>query len=165
MQIFVKSLSGQTSVVNVQSSLTLVEEAKSMVAARVGIEASEQRLIFAGRELENGRSLGEFVVEEESTLHLVVSLDGGAKKRKKKVYTTPKVIPHKHKTIKLSVLKYYKVDDATGKVTRLKKECPNCGSGNFMANHFDRYYCGRCHVTFLQTEAKKPEAPAKKEKK
>ena len=102
MQIFVKSLSGQTSVVNVQSSLTLVEEAKSMVAARVGIEASEQRLIFAGRELENGRSLGEFGVEEESTLHLVVSLDGGAKKRKKKVYTTPKVIPHKHKTIKLS---------------------------------------------------------------
>ena len=60
------------------------------------------------------------------------------------------VVPHKHKTIKLSVLKYYKVDDATGKVTRLRKECPNedCGNGVFMANHFDRYYCGRCHLTF-----------------
>lgn len=59
-------------------------------------------------------------------------------------------MPHKHKTIKLSVLKYYKVDDATGKVTRLRKECPNedCGNGVFMANHFDRYYCGRCHLTF-----------------
>ena len=79
----------------------------------------------------------------------MLCLDGGAKKRKKKVYTTPKRIPHKHKSVKLRVLKYYKVDES-GKITRLRKECPNeeCGAGVMMANHFDRYYCGRCHLTF-----------------
>lgn len=45
----------------------------------------------------------------ESTLHLVLRLRGGAKKRKKKNYTTPKKIKHKHKKVKLAVLKYYKV--------------------------------------------------------
>ncbi|RYG52121.1 30S ribosomal protein S27ae [archaeon] len=51
--------------------------------------------------------------------------------------------------MKLATLKYYKVDD-NGKITRLRKECPNevCGAGVMMANHKDRYYCGRCHMTF-----------------
>ena len=31
----------------------------------------------------------------------------------------------------------------------MRKECPNCGAGVFMANHIDRYYCGACHLTFL----------------
>ncbi|KVH95637.1 Ribosomal protein S27a [Cynara cardunculus var. scolymus] len=40
--------------------------------------------------------------------------------------------------------RFYKVDDS-GKVQRLRKECPNaeCGAGTFMANHFDRHYCGK----------------------
>ena len=69
---------------------------------------------------------------------------GGGKKRKKKVYTTPKKIAHKHKAVKLACLKFYKVDPATNKITRLRKECPQetCGAGVFMASHFDRYTCG-----------------------
>ncbi|KAJ6428134.1 hypothetical protein OIU84_023536 [Salix udensis] len=64
------------------------------------------------------------------------------KKRKKKTYTKPKKIKHKKKKVKLAVLQFYKVDDS-GKVQRLRKECPNaeCGAGTFMANHFDRHYC------------------------
>ena len=50
------------------------------------------------------------VASEDATLHLSLSLMGGAKKRKKKVYTKPKKIPHKHKKVKLAVLKFYKVD-------------------------------------------------------
>ena len=46
----------------------------------------------------------------QATVHLTCSLEGGAKKRKKKVYTKPKKIPHKHKKVKLAVLKFYKVD-------------------------------------------------------
>ncbi|KAJ6417958.1 hypothetical protein OIU84_001356 [Salix udensis] len=59
------------------------------------------------------------------------------KKRKKKTYTKPKKIKHKKKKVKLAVLQFYKVDDS-GKVQRLRKECPNaeCGAGTFMANHF-----------------------------
>jgi len=53
--------------------------------------------------------------------------------------------------MQLAVLKYYKVDD-NGKITRLRKDCPECGVGVFMATHFDRYYCGRCHTTFLVDE-------------
>jgi len=57
---------------------------------------------------------------------------------------------HKKKKVKLSVLKYYKVDE-NGKITRLRRECPNkdCGAGVFMASHFDRQYCGKCCLTFV----------------
>ena len=86
----------------------------------------------------------------ESTLHLVLRLRGGGKKRKKKNYTTPKKIKHKHKKVKLSVLKYYRVDD-NGKIHRLRRECPGeeCGAGIFMAAHFDRQYCGKCGLTYV----------------
>lgn len=53
----------------------------------------------------------------------MLRLRGGAKKRKKKVYTTPKKIKHKRKKTKLAVLKYYKVD-GDGKIERLRRECP-----------------------------------------
>ena len=86
----------------------------------------------------------------ESTLHLVLRLRGGGKKRKKKNYTTPKKIKHKHKKVKLAVLKYYRVDD-NGKIHRLRRECPaeECGAGIFMAAHFDRQYCGKWGFTFM----------------
>merc|ERR1712109_91652 len=72
------------------------------------------------------------------------------KKCKKKNYTTPKKIEHKHKKVKLAVLKYYKVDD-NGKIHRLRRECPaeECGAGIFMAAHFDRQYCGKCGLTYV----------------
>ena len=53
----------------------------------------------------------------------MLRLRGGGKKRKKKVYTTPKKIKHKRKKTKLAVLKYYKVD-GDGKIERLRRECP-----------------------------------------
>ncbi|CAN7133859.1 unnamed protein product [Brassica rapa subsp. narinosa] len=55
-------------------------------------------------------------------------------------------IKHRHKKVKLAV---YKVD-GTGKVQRLRKECPSvsCGPGTFMASHFDRHYCGKCGTTY-----------------
>lgn len=110
--------------------------------------------LIIGRQLEeesDDLTLADFGVEELSTIHLDLRLLGGGKKRKKKVYTTPKKIKHKRKKVKLSVLKYYKVDD-DDKITRLRSECSavSCGGGVFMAKHKDRLYCGRCHSTLIE---------------
>lgn len=125
-----------------------VADVKAAVEAREGLPAADQRVVFAGADLADGQSLLSAGADEASTLWVLMRLLGGGKKRKKKTYTKPKKLKHKHKKVKLRVLSYYKVDDS-GKVQRLRKQCPSCGPGTFLASHVDRVYCGKCAATYL----------------
>lgn len=76
MQLFVKNLKGQTFTVDAEPTETIIE-VKEKIAAKDSTPVEHQRMIWMGRQLENERTLADYKITEQSTLHLVLRLRGG----------------------------------------------------------------------------------------
>lgn len=76
MQLFVKTLTGKTVSIEVEEGES-IEDVKAKISEKEGIPPEQQRLIFGGQQLQDSKTLDDYDVGDDSTLHLVLRLRGG----------------------------------------------------------------------------------------
>ena len=76
-QIFVQNLAGKAITINVNDS-DRVEDIKRKIQAKEFIPADKQRLVYSGKEMIDGQTLGDYNVVKDSTVHMAIRMKGGA---------------------------------------------------------------------------------------
>lgn len=159
MQIFVNCM-GETRCLQLNSTAN-VEQLNSNIQTEFGLEAPVE--LYTG----SAKLVDLSEITADATLFALVDVIGGGKKKggkKRKAYATPKKNKHKHVNVKLQALNYYAIK-GDGSVEKTRKLCEQetCkGKGIFMANHWNRYYCGNCALTLLKKDAPKEEPKKQK---
>merc|ERR1711934_1201181 len=139
MKVFVKDpSSGLTQALYVEDA-ALVADLKEQVAEQFDLCANEVDLQYGIQTLDNESFLQDCGILDEGVVSVHMSLDGGKRKRKKKVHTTPKRIPHKHKKRPKALLEY------------------------FCADHPDRFTCGKTGTMFYKLTADGKRLPTPKQ--
>ena len=148
MNIQVSTITGRKETIFANS----FDELQMGIESIMGIKVDEQKILCNGK-LASDSNLSDSV-------QLIISLEGGAKGKKKKQANKKAKKKHVHKKEKLRILKLYKVDGE--KVVRLRRMCEVCPPGTFLADHEDRLYCGRCRSAYTKEGAKEKKAGPKK---
>ncbi|KAG2386239.1 hypothetical protein C9374_002685 [Naegleria lovaniensis] len=156
MQIFVKSVTGKTLTLQIERN-DHIEKIKSQISEKENIPTCQQRLLFGGKPLQDLKTVLDYDIQQESTIHLLLSLKGGKKKkRKKRICVVPRPKIHRHKNIVLLPIttNIYEIRAKDGFIICNRRTCPKCGPGVLMASHENRQYCGRCHLSLFHSSIK-----------